>query len=214
MTSEQITIWTGEFGRAYTERNRFSDVQEFNLFYSVRYGRSRDDINRDWLEFLPKDARILEIGANVGNQLEALRRIGFSQLYGLEVQRYCVREAKRIHPEVDIFEGSAFDIPFKDGFFDLVFTNNVLIHIAPPDLSAVQREAVRVCRGFVLGFEYFAPEFTEINYRGNQNLLWKADYSRLYQEACPELVLEREQIFPCLDEPGNEDKLFLLRKAG
>lgn len=213
MTTDQIKVWTGEFGRAYTERNRFADAEAFNQLYITRYGRNRDELNREWLSFLPKDARILEIGANIGNQLEALRRIGFSNLYGLEVQRYCVTEAKRLHPEVDIIEGSALDIPFKDGFFDLVFTNNVLIHIAPTDLPILMREVARVCRGHVMGFEYYAPEFTNINYRGNTNLLWKADYSRLYQETCPQFKVEREELFPCLDEPGNVDKLFLLRKT-
>lgn len=213
MTTEQIKVWTGEFGRAYTERNRFADAEDFNQLYVTRYGHRRDDLNRDWLSFLPKDARILEIGANIGNQLEALRRIGFSKLYGLEIQRYCVGEAKRIHPEVDVYEGSGLDIPFKDGYFDLVFTNNVLIHISPKDLPTLMREVNRVCRGHVFGFEYYAPEFTEINYRGNTNLLWKGDYSRLYQDNCPELKPVREELFPCLDEPGNVDKLFLLKKT-
>ena len=70
----------------------------------------------------------------------------------------------------------------------------------------------RVCGGRIMGFEYFAPEFTDIPYRGNTNLLWKADYAKLYRENCPGLTVEREQLFPCLDEPGNTDKLFLLKK--
>ena len=156
----------------------------------------------------------MEVGANLGNQLRALRRNGFRQLYGIEIQRYCVEQAKELNPEVDIIEGSAFDIPFKDGFFDLVFTNNVLIHIAPDDIGQVMDEMRRVTRRWIWGFEYYAPTYTEIPYRGHDNLLWKADYGRLFLERFPELRSVREQLMECLDEPGKQDKLYLLELAG
>lgn len=214
METEQIKVWTGQFGRDYTERNRFDDPEAFNALYRARYGKSRDDIVRDWLADLPREARVLEIGANVGNQLRALARVGFRHLFGVEIQRYCVEQAKRLAPEADIVEGSAFDIPFKDGFFDLVFTNNVLIHIAPGDLGKVMDEMHRVTRAWIWGFEYFAPELTEIPYRGQAQLLWKADYAKLFLDRHADLRSEREETVACRDEPGTVDKGFLLRKAG
>jgi pseudaminic acid biosynthesis-associated methylase len=212
MTTRQISVWTGEFGRDYTERNRFEDDAAFNRLYVTRYGHARDNINRGWLGHLPRDAKILEVGANIGNQLRALQRIGFSRLYGIEIQRYCVEESKRIYQGLDIVEGSGFDIPFKDGWFDLVFTNNVLIHIAPADLPKILAEIYRVSGSRIMGFEYFEPTITEIPYRGETNLLWKADYAGLYRKQFSNLKAEREQLFPCLDEPGKTDKMFLLRK--
>ena len=214
METQQTKIWTGDFGREYTERNRFADVAEFNKLYIDRYGQSRDDMNKDWLATVPRDARILEIGANIGNQLEALRRCGFRHLYGIEVQRYCVEEAKRLHPQVDVVEGSALDLPFRDQYFDIVFTNNVLIHISPADIGRVMDEMCRVSKRYIWGFEYYAPTFTKINYRGNTNLLWKADYAAMFRERNNAFVTVREQNFPCLDEPGNIDKQYLLELRG
>jgi pseudaminic acid biosynthesis-associated methylase len=214
MATDQVKVWTGQFGREYTERNRFADDEAFNRLYLERYGRARDAINEDWLREVPREARVLEIGANIGNQLRALRRIGFRRLYGVEIQRYCVEEAKRLNPEVDIIEGSGFDIPFKDGFFDLVFTNNVLIHIAPDDIGGLLDEMQRVTRRWIWGFEYYAPEFTEIPYRGHEHLLWKADYAALFRARFPALRSVREELLDCLDEPGKQDKLYLLEKAG
>ncbi|MEW6593796.1 MAG: pseudaminic acid biosynthesis-associated methylase [Thermodesulfobacteriota bacterium] len=213
MTTEQIEVWTGEFGRAYTNRNRFEDDAAFNAFYIKRYGLTRDAINSDWLGGLAPDAPILEVGANIGNQLRALRRAGFQRLFGIEIQRYCVEQSKQLNPEVDIIEGSAFDIPFKDGFFNLVYTNNVLIHISPADLPKVMDEMYRVSGRYIWGFEYFAPEPTEINYRGHKNLLWKADYAALFMARFPDLKLVRQQLFDCLDEAGTIDKLYLLEKS-
>lgn len=214
METAQTKVWTGKFGRDYTERNRFADDEAFNALYVERYGQSRDAINQDWLSDIPRDSRVLEVGANIGNQLRALRRIGFRRLFGIELQRYCVEEAKRLNPEADIVEGSAFDIPFKDGFFDLVFTNNLLIHIAPGDIGAVLEEIHRVSRRWIWGFEYYAPEFTVIPYRGREDLLWKADYAALFRERFPDLKSLREQVVDCLDEPEKADKLYLLEKAG
>jgi pseudaminic acid biosynthesis-associated methylase len=212
MKTEQLSVWTGEFGKQYTERNRFANSTEFNAIYKNRYGRTRDDINLEWCGSLPRDIRILEVGANIGYQLQSFQRLGFQNLFGIEIQRYCIEDAKRLTKGIDIVEASAFDIPFKDQCFDLVFTNNVLIHIAPNDLPMALREIVRVSRKYILGFEYFADQFTEINYHGKDNLLWKANYCALYQEECTTLQVVREQLFPCLDEPGNEDNLFLLMK--
>ena len=65
-----------------------------------------------------------------------------------------MEKSKTLYKGLDIICGSAFDIPFKDGYFDLVFTNNVLIHIAPADIGGVIDEMVRVCRGRIWGFEY------------------------------------------------------------
>jgi pseudaminic acid biosynthesis-associated methylase len=212
MTTEQAETWSGEFGRLYTERNSFDSVDIFNQLYQQRYGRSRDEINIDWLKDIPRDARILEVGANVGYQLEALRRIGFRHLFGVEIQRHCVEQAKVLHPHVDIVEGIASDLPFKDGFFDLVFTNNVLIHMPPDHLPLVQAEMHRVTCRWVLGFEYYAPSVTEIPYHGKRNLLWKADYASLFRSLRSDLVPIRDEIVDCLDDIGKVDKFYLLEK--
>jgi len=211
--TSQTNVWTGEFGREYTSRNIFVDEKDFNQLYVDRYGRSRDDINAEWLNDIPREARILEVGSNIGNQLRALRRLGFQHLCGIEIQRHCVEKAKEVSPEIDIIEGSAFDIPFKDGFFDLVFTNNVLIHINPKDLPKAMDEMCRVTRKHIWGFEYYAPEITEIIYRSHKNLLWKADYSRMFLDQFSDLELVRQEIMDCLDDVGNSDKFYLLKKS-
>jgi len=59
--------------------------------------------------------------------------------------------------------------------------------------------------------EYYAPEMTEVLYRGHSGLLWKSDYARLYTESFPglELVSERRLNYLVND---NTDSMFLLRR--
>lgn len=211
--TKQIEVWTGDFGREYTDRNTFTGESDYNQLYRRRYGLSQDEVNRSWLEDIPLDARILEVGSNVGYQLEALRRIGYRNLYGVEIQRYCVDKAKALHPKVDIIQAQGGDLPFKSEYFDLVFTSGVLIHVAPDNLPAVQDEMVRVSRRWIFGLEYYAPELVELPYWGQNGLLWKGDYAGLFKSRFKNLRSIREELIEYRDDPGKADQFYLLEKA-
>ncbi|HQF29811.1 MAG TPA: methyltransferase domain-containing protein [Hyphomicrobiales bacterium] len=208
-----MEVWTGEFGSNYTARNQFEDASAFNAFYIERFGFSRDELNKLHLDRIPRNARIVEVGCNVGNQLDALSRMGFSHLYGVELQQKAVEIAHRNRPGLSVVQGSAFDLPFRDGFSDIVFTNNVLIHIAPDDLPRVMDEMHRVSRGWIWGFEYFSPSLVEVNYRGKSNLLWKGDYCRMFLDRFADLSLEDARIYSYKNEDSLADKMYLLKKS-
>jgi pseudaminic acid biosynthesis-associated methylase len=212
MRTDQMSFWNSEFGKEYSLRNSFEDVESFNQLYIDRFGKTRDELNLAFLDHLDRDIRILEVGANIGNQLRALHRIGFNNLFGIELQRFCVEKAKELAPQADIIEGSALDIPFKDGYFDLVYTCDVLIHIAPDNLGAVMSEMHRVSKNAIWGFEYYAPEITEIPYHGNTNMLWKANYPLLFLERFNDLEIAKEEHYEYLNETGNTDVMYLLKK--
>jgi len=122
--------WSGDFGRDYTQRNPQS-FEELESIYLKNYGISRTELNRKFLDGMDRSMRILEVGSNLGNQLVCLQRMGFKSLFGIELQSYAVEMAKSKTKGINIIQGEASDIPFKDGFFDMVFTSGVLIHIAP-----------------------------------------------------------------------------------
>ena len=213
MTSDtpQMKVWSGEFGRAYTDRNVLTP-DELDALYRERVGVGQRAMNAEFLGELPRDLRILEVGSNVGTQLLCLQDMGFTRLCGVELQRYAVERSKQYLKNIDVLQGSAFDVPFKDGFFDLVFTSGVLIHLAPGDIGGALREIYRCSRRFIWGLEYYAPEYQAVEYRGHTELLWKTDFAKLYLETCPSLRLVKQRIFPWLDGP-NEDVMFLLEKS-
>jgi len=213
MTSEtpQMNVWRGDFGKSYTDRNILSP-DDLDALYTERVGVSQRAMNTEFLGHLPRDLRILEVGSNVGNQLLCLQDMGFTRLCGVELQRYAVERSKQYLKNIDILQGSAFDVPFKDGFFDLVFTSGVLIHLAPGDIRGALREIYRCSRRFIWGLEYYATEYQGVEYRGHKELLWKADFAKLYLETCQDLRLVKQRIFPWLDDP-NEDVMFLLEKT-
>jgi pseudaminic acid biosynthesis-associated methylase len=209
--TDQIRRWTGTFGREYTDRNDHTPAQ-LDDFYQNTYGKTRTELNQRFLEDVPKNARILEVGCNAGTQLLLLKEMGFTDLSGVEVQEYALQRAQARLGNARILQASALSIPFGDRQFELVFTSGVLIHIAPNDLPTVMSEIHRCSKSWVWGMEYYAPQMNEIVYRDNRNLLWKADYARIYQRDFADLELVREEHLQYLDG-GNVDSMFLLRRT-
>lgn len=208
--TEQMEKWAGQFGKEYTDRNALS-LEEMEALYKRNYGQTRTELNERFLRDMDRSIRILEVGSNVGNQLLCLQRMGFGNLYGIELQGYAVELSKSRTRGINIIEGSGFDIPYKDSYFDLVFTSGVLIHISPSDIALAMREIHRCTRECIWGFEYHADKYTEITYRGHRNLLWKADFARLYLDQFGDLELIREERIKYLGG-DNIDTMFLLRK--
>ena len=206
----QTAVWKSDFGREYTDRNTF-DTAALDELYRKNYGVSRRDINGGSLGDIAKEASFLEVGCNTGNQLLLLREMGYSNLSGLELQAYAIEIARRRLPDVPLKLGSSLAIPHADSSFDVVFTSGVLIHISPQDLPRALDEIYRCSKTYIWGFEYYAPQVTEVNYRSHRELLWKMDYARAYLERFPQLELVREQRLPYL-ENANVDTAFLLRK--
>jgi len=211
MNTTQMSRWTGQFGRAYTERNSLT-LSALDALYARNYGVTRRELNRSFLAGMPKTTRILEVGCNIGNQLQMLYELGFFNLYGIEIQHHALRQAKSRLPDAKLIEASAFDIPFRDGNFDLVFTSGVLIHIAPSDIRQVLREIHRCTGKYIWGFEYYSPTPVEVPYRGNRSLLWKMNYAQAFLDQFDDLQLLRSRQLTYLQD-SNIDCMFLLEKS-
>ncbi len=92
------------------------------------------------IEFLPREARILEVGCNVGRNLNVLYNAGFHGVEGIEISPHAVRILREAHPDladVPVHLGAAEDIlpTMRSGSFDLVYTMAVLQHIHPDSVS-------------------------------------------------------------------------------
>ncbi|MBI2989707.1 MAG: methyltransferase domain-containing protein [Candidatus Magasanikbacteria bacterium] len=211
MTTPQEDFWTSQFGKDYSDRNAYSTPSELDAFYETTYGISRSSMNSECLNGLSLGP-VLEVGCNIGNQLNLLQSQGKGPLYGIEIQEYAAQKARELSKHINIIQGSGFDIPFKDVFFDLVFTSGVLIHVSPDDIRAFMSEIYRVSKKYIWGFEYFSSQHTAIEYRGNQDRLWKGDFSALYREFFPNLRLVKEKRYGYLNSE-NVDSMFLLEKT-
>lgn len=207
----QANFWQGDFGKRYTDRSTMT-FAEWNEGYKRQYGKTRIKMNKNFVGRFSKNAKILEVGCNIGMELRGMQRMGFRNLYGVELQPYAVEQSKKYTKGTNIICGSGFDIPFKDEFFDVVCTNGVLIHIAPKNLPKIMGEMYRSAKKYIWGLEYYAEKITEINYRGHKNRLWKADYASIFMKNFPNLKLIKKEYYKYVDNPENKDAIYLLKK--
>ncbi len=146
--TKQIKAWSGEFGKKYTDRNTLT-IDELDELYGKNYGVTRTELNNLFIEKLNRNIRILEVGSNIGNQLLLLQQLGFRNLYGIEINTYAVDFSKSRTRNININQGTVFEIPFEDRYFDLVFTSGLLIHIGPSDITMAMKEICRCTRKYI-----------------------------------------------------------------
>ncbi len=191
--TRQEKIWDSGFGEDYNKRNDFGN-SELDEVYIKDIGVRRTDMNEDFIGFLDREAKILEVGCNIGMQLVNLQEMGFKNLYGIEIQSSDVETAKEKTSGINIIKGSAYDIPFRDGYFDLVFSNRVLIHMNPDHLDTALTEIFRVSKKYIYGSEYYSENVTEIKgYHGETSIAWKRDFAGDYKRLFPSLNLLKEK---------------------
>ncbi|MDQ5847024.1 MAG: methyltransferase domain-containing protein [Acidobacteriota bacterium] len=215
--TKQLEIWTTEFGKEYTDRNPATPDAMDAVMEAYYGGVKKSDIFR---RFLSEDriptGRVLEVGCNVGAQLGILNSVNPKlELYGIDPQAYALSRAKAANPEFNFLPATAFDLPFKDSYFDAVMTNDVLIHISPADLPDALAEIHRVSKRYIFCHEYFAEEVREVNYKGHEALLWKMNYMSQYLTQFPDLTVVDEHYLEYPDPDGGPalvDQISLLEK--
>lgn len=181
--TEQIQFWRGDFGNDYIARN---EADENRMRALIAF----------WAQILESTAvepatSMLEVGANIGNNLRALRNLSGAEFFAVEPNagaRQRLIEDK-VLPAENIRDGFAANIDFPTASVDLAFTSGVLIHIHPDDLKASCAEIQRVSSRYIVCVEYFSDQPEEINYRGHSERLFKRDFGAFWLDNFPDLTL-------------------------
>ncbi len=107
--------------------------------YVWRSGQERRlGMMREWADL---HGRVLDNGCGLGTYLQALAPYS-NERYGLEIEHE--RAIKALGTANGVVEGVGEDLPFADGSFDLVFSNEVIEHVR--DDAAYAAEMARVTR--------------------------------------------------------------------
>ena len=108
--------------------------------YSWRFGQDRRlEMVRRFVDL--EGARVLDVGCGIGTYVRRFRQFS-DDVHGVEVEPERVAEASAELP--NIVEGRGESLPYPDGHFDLVFSNEVIEHVDDDRRTAA--EMVRVTR--------------------------------------------------------------------
>lgn len=107
------------------------DLRAHLLRRDVKCAQARRSL-RTIARFQPP-GRLLEVGSAAGYLLWEAKKIGYD-VQGLDITHAFV-EFSRTQLGVPVHEGTLQDAPFADGAFDVVYTRNVLSHLAFPRME-------------------------------------------------------------------------------
>lgn len=193
-------LWAGDFGDDYVDRNAsaYTVRGEFWTTLQRRHGFES----------------ALEIGCNVGGNLEWLTPILPSgSVYGIDINRKAIGRLHERLPEANAVWSPGRELPFRDRWFDLVFTMGVLIHQPDETLPDVMAEMVRTSSRWVLCGEYFADETVEVPYHGHEGALFKRDYGRLFAESFSDELRQVDTGFLSKDEGWDDVTWWLFERT-
>jgi pseudaminic acid biosynthesis-associated methylase len=165
--TSQEALWAGTFGTDYIARNAATDLIGHNetLFRKVLAAAGAPV------------GSVLELGANIGNNLQALHRIDPGMaLHAVEINPVAAASI-RAWGGASVEVASLLDYRPAAAAYDLVFTKGVLIHINPDGLPAVYDLMVQASRRFVMVCEYYNPSPVAVSYRGHEHALFKRDFA-------------------------------------
>jgi len=192
------SLWNSDFGDDYVHRNQ-------------TVGEHRGPFWEMILNEFPSQS-MLEVGCNIGANLQWIASyIPPHQVYGIDVNKKALRELRERVPDVNALWCPARELPFRDRWFDLVFSMGVLIHQPESTLPLVMSEIVRCSKKYVLCVEYHSEETVELPYRGQSGALFKRNYLQIYQDLFPELEL-RKQGFLSRDEGWDDVTYWMFEK--
>lgn len=164
-STEQEEFWRGEFGDAYTGRNIGELLLASNVNFFTRILQRTRGVTS-----------VLELGANLGMNLRALRTLlPSARLSAVEINAKACEELRGLG-YIDVTEGSILDYRAPQPF-DLVLIKGVLIHINPERLDDTYRVIDQASSRYVVIGEYYNPTPTSIPYRGHTDRLFKRDFA-------------------------------------
>jgi SAM-dependent methyltransferase len=95
-----------------------------------------------------KSGKFLDVGCGNGKNLKYLSALGYKNLYGAEVSSLFVEQTKSTElKNVYLYDGE--NLPFKNNFFDLIGSFNVLEHTSDPE-EFLANQVAKLKQGGVL----------------------------------------------------------------
>lgn len=178
--TEQEDFWSGEFGNAYIGRNEHSPEKlAANLCFLTRA------LNR----VRPNPKSIIELGANIGLNLRALRLLyPQARRTCVEINGQAVERLRRDEVADEVVHDSL--LSFTPAIAsELALIKGVMIHLNPEMLPGVYRKLAECSSRWVLIAEYYNRRPEEVLYRGHTARLFRRDFGGEFMDACPEFDL-------------------------
>ena len=125
-----------------------------------------------------EDIKILELGCNVGRNLNVLYKSGFHNLESIEINKDAIELMKKEYPVM--YQNSKINNStieqgvnnYNDSTFDLVFSNAVLMHLHS-DSKLVFKEIARITKKYLVVME---------SEQGTSKICYPRNYKKIFEK--------------------------------
>ena len=170
--TEQENFWKSSFTKKYIKRNK-----DYNRIPTI---------GKDLLENKIIIRSVIELGSNIGLNLDALKKIYPNcETFGVEINKDAFKVLKKKHKAVN---KSILDFKTNKKF-DLVLISGVLIHQDPSKLKVIYKLLNNLSKKYIYMNEYFNPYPIALDYHGYKNKLFKRDFAKELWKSYPKLKL-------------------------
>ena len=173
------------------------------------YIPTQDRASRSWLaekisaslkDLKIEAPKILEIGCDLGANLYSLRKIvpASSELVGIDIAPASISAAKEFLDTLGVSDiafhvARADDLEmFNDNYFDVVFTDAVLLYLADDKINQAIREMARVSKKLLFLLELSPKLVRKSSYHSSDG--WIRDYELLIQTGNIECDIKVESV--------------------
>jgi ubiquinone/menaquinone biosynthesis C-methylase UbiE len=170
----QKTIFSSGEGDSWFDRNRFIDLD-------CRI--ENDPIIKEIERLNIRGKRCLEIGCADGWRLNALRKKLKFNGFGIDPSEKAIMSGVSEYPELQLIQGTADDLPYKDGSMSIVIIGFCLYLCDRSDLFKIASEVDRVIEenGIIIILDFYS----EIPYKNKYTHLdglysYKMDYEKIF----------------------------------
>jgi pseudaminic acid biosynthesis-associated methylase len=171
--NEQQMFWKEKCTREYIRRNSNYDFE-----LGVKgWEKILNKVKKDEI------GNILECGSNIGRNIKLLNEVlPNAKKSIIEIAEEPFEFVTSQYDIDHAFNGSIVSSNLPINYFDLVFTNGVLIHIHPEEVLSNMKKMFDYSKKYIIISEYFNRTPVMIEYRGELNKLFKSDFGKKFIE--------------------------------
>lgn len=112
---------------------------------------------------------ILDAGCGEGFTMNKLKLSGIGEkIEGIEYSKDAISFGKKLFPDLIIKQGSVYELPYEDNYFDLIVCTEVLEHLEEP--AKAIKEMLRVSKKYLIISVPNEPFFMLSNFLRGKNL--------------------------------------------
>lgn len=90
------------------------------------------------------NGNILDLGCGDGTHARGVYDLSVGNVFGIDISDYIISRAKDMHPGIKFKRASAYKLPYKDNFFDFIYSIDIIEHLDYPE--KMLEEASRVLK--------------------------------------------------------------------